>query len=139
MMLPLSLRSPPLAPALPSACDGATRATSLGCFRPFAADTCRGRCANSSVSSSRHMQPCEGNDPSNGLLRHSLEDIVCNLLGRVVVGVFENGPDWQARVLHQPGTGYLASNPFNVLALRPVDLFHVSLVGKEIGSLVDGI
>jgi hypothetical protein len=53
---------------------------------------------NVSPDRSRRMQSCDGDDPSNSLRRHALEDIVCNLLRRVIVGVFEDGPDGQARL-----------------------------------------
>ena len=85
------------------------------------------------------MQSCEDDDPSNSLGRHALKNIVCDLLGRVVVGVFENGPDRQARVFHQSGTGYLAWNPFNVLAFRPVDVFHVSLGAGGVYRTIGGV
>ena len=80
------------------------------------------------------MRSCEGDDASNSFRRHAVEEIVGDLLGRVVAGVFENGPDGQARVLYEPGTGYLAWDPFNVLVFRPVDVFDVSL-GRGVESI----
>jgi hypothetical protein len=63
----------------------------------------------------------EGDDPAHGLSCHTLEYLGSNLLGRMVVSVFEDRPNWETRAFHQPRARHLASDPFNVGALAPVN------------------
>ncbi len=73
------------------------------------------------------MRSCEVDDPVDCLGRHAFEDLVRDLLRGVIVGIFENGPNRQAGVFDEPGSGYLAANPFDIIAFRPVYVFHVGL------------
>ena len=81
----------------------------------------------------------EEDDPANGLGRYALEDFVGDFLGRVILRILEYRPNRQSRALYEPGTGYLARNPFNVLALRPIRVWHGTTldIGWHI-SRIDG-
>ncbi len=80
------------------------------------------------------MRSGEVDDAADRFGCHAIDDVVGDLLGRVVGGIFEDGPDRKARAFHQAGAGDLAWDPLNVLASRLVDVFHISL-GGEVGSL----
>ena len=72
----------------------------------------------------------EGDDPADRFGCHALEYLGGDLLGRMVIGIFENGPNGEARALYQPRTGRLAGNAFNLGALAPID--HSGLHRRQV-------